>query len=253
MAKPGGPESFYTEDLLVLFQRAMGKPASLDTKRMQCYCLCSNESILSSPRKKNAEGGNIMMMTLPLRSDRTALIDHTIALWIKTKTETSESSRTRESYERAIAAFRDMALTAGIDLDGFPSKDPVQHRTGDEMEHALAALGLIAQAWASSAHKEKQLQEGISANTYNNRLTIISSFYTFGKERRLLRMDNPIEQIERRKIQDYISARPLFNDQIAAALEKINKQTLAGKRDYALLLLLLGTGRRASEVRTLVW
>jgi hypothetical protein len=33
-------------------------------------------------------------------------------------------------------------------------------------------------------------------------------------------MDNPIEQIERRKMQDYISARPLFKEQIAAALAK---------------------------------
>lgn len=194
-------------------------------------------------------------MTLePLqRSDRTALIEHTIALWIKTKAETSDSSRTRESYERAILAFRGVALTAGIDLDGFPPGCPVQQRTGEDMEHALAALGLLAQAWASSAQREKQLQQGISATTYNNRLTIISSFYRFAKDRRLLRMDNPIEQIERRKIQDYVSARPLFRDQIAAALAKIDKKTLAGLRDYALILLLLGTGRRGSEVRFLKW
>ncbi|MEO7020567.1 MAG: site-specific integrase [Ktedonobacteraceae bacterium] len=194
-----------------------------------------------------------MTMVLLLRSDRTALIDHTIALWIKTKAELSNSLRTRESYEHAITTFRSMALAAGIDLDGFPPTDPIRHRTFDEMEHALAALGLMAQVWASSAHKEKQRQEGVSANTYNNRLSVISSFYTFGKERRLLRMDNPIEHIERRKVQDYISARPLFKDQIAAALAKIDKQTVAGKRDHALLLLLLGTGRRASEVRILTW
>jgi integrase/recombinase XerD len=66
-------------------------------------------------------------------------------------------------------------------------------------------------------------------------------------------MDNPIEQIERRKVQDNVSAHPLFKDQIVTALAKIDKQTLAGKRDYALLLLLLGTGRRASEVRVLTW
>lgn len=118
-----------------------------------------------------------MAMTLLLRDDQTALIDHTIALWITTKTETSESSRTRESYERAITSFRAMALGAGIDLDGFSPADLGQERTIDEMDHALAALGLIAQVWASSASKEKQRQEGISANTYNNRLAALSSFY----------------------------------------------------------------------------
>src|SRR5260370_26865959 len=126
--------------------------------------------ILSLPYKRTQEGEKSMTMALLLRNDRTALIDHTIALWIKTKAESSESSRTRESYERAITAFRGIALAAGIDLDGFPSTDPVQQRTLDETEHALAALGLLAQAWASSASKEKQRQESISANTYNNRL-----------------------------------------------------------------------------------
>jgi site-specific recombinase XerD len=141
----------------------------------------------------------------------------------------------------------------GIDLDGFAPTISLQHITFDEKEHALAALGLLAQAWASSAHKEKQLQQGIRATTYNTRLTILSSFYRFAKERRLLRMENPIEQIERRKVQDYVSARPLFKDQIAAALAKIGKKTVAGIRDHALILLLLGTGRRGSEVRLLKW
>jgi integrase/recombinase XerD len=185
------------------------------------------------------------------RSDRTTLIEHTIALWITTKTDTSESERTRDSYERAIQGFRAMALLAGLDLDGFPPTDPVQTHSFEETEHALAALGLIAQAWASSATKEKQLQEGISAHTYNNRLAAISSFYRFAKERRLFHLDNPLEQIERRKVQDYISARPLFNEQIANAFAKIDRETLPGKRDYALLLLLLATGRRAKEVRQL--
>jgi integrase len=194
-----------------------------------------------------------MTVALLIRDDRTALIEHTIDLWLQTKAAASKSTRTKEAYEQAITSFRSMTLTAGIDLDGYPPAIPLQHITFDEMEHALAALGLLAQAWASSAQKEKQLQQGISASTYNNRLTFISSFYRFAKDRRLLRVDNPIEQIERRKIQDYVSARPLFKDQIATALAKIDRQTLAGTRDYALILLLLGTGRRGSEVRLLKW
>jgi integrase len=194
-----------------------------------------------------------MTETLFLRGERTRLIEHTIDLWIKTKTETSGSTRTKETYEQAIVAFRRMTLAAGIDLDGFPPTALIQSPTFEDIEHALAALGLIAQAWASSAQKEKQRQQGVSAATYNNRLTIISSFYRFAKERRLLRMENPIEQIERRKIQDYVSARPLFKEQIATALAAIERTTLAGMRDYALILLLLGTGRRGSEVRQLKW
>ncbi len=190
---------------------------------------------------------------LILHEDRTELITHTIQLWITTKTGLSESSRTKEMYEHFIMAFRSMTLSAGIDLDGFPPTISIQNVTIDDREHALATLGLLAQAWASSAQRDKQVQQGVSAATYNNRLTTISSFYTFARERRLLRMENPIEQIERRKIQDYVSARPFFKDQIASALAKIERQTVAGARDYALILLLLGTGRRGSEVRQLTW
>ena len=81
---------------------------------------------------------------------------NTIALWIRTKAEASESERTREHYEQAITAFRAMALTAGIDLDGFAANEPARSRTTEETEQALAALGLIAQAWASSTSRQKQ-------------------------------------------------------------------------------------------------
>jgi site-specific recombinase XerD len=194
-----------------------------------------------------------MTEALILCEDRTELIHNTIQLWIKTKTQSSENRRTKEAYEQAITSFRVMTFAAGIDLGGFPPTMSLQHITVDEREHALAALGLLAQTWASSAHKERQLQQGIRATTYNNRLTILSSFYRFARERRLLRMENPIEQIERRKVQDYGSARPLFKDQIAAALAKIDRKTVAGIRDHALILLLLATGRRGSEVRLFKW
>src|SRR5450631_3837131 len=180
-----------------------------------------------------------MTEALILREDRTELIHNTIQLWIKTKTEASESMRTKEAYEQAITSFRMMTFAAGIDLDGFAPTISLQHITFDEKEHALATLGLLAQAWASCAHKEKQLQQGIRATTYNNRLTILSSFYRFARERR--------------KVHDYVSARPLFKDQITAALAKIDRKTVAGIRDHALILLLLATGRRGSEVRLLKW
>src|SRR6266571_3316823 len=95
---------------------------------------------------------------LLVRGDRAELITHTIQLWIKTKAETSKSIRTKEAYEQAITTFRGMTLSAGIDLDGFPPSLSLEHLTFDEREHALAALGLIAQAWACSAQKEKQVQ-----------------------------------------------------------------------------------------------
>lgn len=222
-------------------------------KRDDLPCLLERSERKAEKTVEKSRGKQNIMLTQIERNDRTMLIEHTITLWITTKTDASESERTRESYERAIRGFRAMALSAGMDLDGLPPGEPQHPRMFEETEHVLAALGLIAQAWASSASKEKQRREGISATTYNNRLGTISSFYRFAKERRLFHLENPLEQIERRKVQDYISAHPLFNEQIADAFAKIDQQTLPGKRDYALLLLLLATGRRASEVRQLQW
>src|SRR5438045_683897 len=64
-------------------------------------------------------------------------------------------------------------------------------------------------------------------------------------------MENPIELVDRRKTQEYASARPLSKEAITNALGRMDQSTLAGKRDYALLLLFLSTGRRASEVLAL--
>ncbi len=48
-------------------------------------------------------------------------------------------------------------------------------------------------------------------------------------------------------------ARALDEDVVAEALLSIDQAELAGKRDYALLTVLLQTGRRAQEVATLTW
>ncbi len=48
------------------------------------------------------------------------------------------------------------------------------------------------------------------------------------------------------------AALPLDRETVAAALKKIDRSTLLGKRDYALLSLLFSTGRRVSEMQALV-
>ena len=99
------------------------------------------------------------MTEVLLRDNRTEFITHTFQLWIKTKTDASESIRTKEAYEQAITSFRNMTLAAGIDLDGFPPALSIQHMTFDEMEHALAALGLIAQAWPLQLKRKCNVSE----------------------------------------------------------------------------------------------
>ncbi len=71
------------------------------------------------------------------------------------------------------------------------------------------------------------------------------------RKRRLLLIDNPIDLLERREVQEYADAQPLSRERVKQVVDAIDRSVLAGKRDYALLLLFLSTGRRASEVLSL--
>ena len=62
---------------------------------------------------------------------------------------------------------------------------------------------------------------------------------------------NPIEDVERRKVQAYADAAPLDCEERQEQLQQIDTETKQGKRDYALLAVGLMTGRRASEIASL--
>ncbi|HYU75377.1 MAG TPA: site-specific integrase [Ktedonobacteraceae bacterium] len=57
--------------------------------------------------------------------------------------------------------------------------------------------------------------------------------------------------VEKRKVSHPHAARPLDKEMVERALASIDRSTLLGKRDYAMLSLLLNTGRRVSEVKNL--
>jgi integrase/recombinase XerC len=80
----------------------------------------------------------------------------------------------------------------------------------------------------------------------------VSSFYSFARKRQLLHVENPTEMIERRKVQAYAGAQPLSKTHVAARLQTIDRSSLDGKRDYALLVVALATARRLSEVGSLL-
>ncbi len=177
---------------------------------------------------------------------REARINATIHLWLKSEMERSQSIRTHDIYLHHITYFRARLQSAGYDLDGLPlSHDP----TEEDKEQALTLLSLAADGWASSSVRKAV----ISAATYNQRLSILSSFYTFVRKRRLLLMDNPIDILERREVQEYASAQPLSRERVEGVLRMIDRTVWAGRRDYALLLVFFSTGRRASEVLSLQW
>ena len=163
-------------------------------------------------------------------------IDLAIAGWLDAH---SRSKKTQQAYKDTIEHFRRALRWIGADLDS-----------------DVRTLAMIAQRFAGYSARKEQA----SKSTHNLRLAIISSFYEYALARYLLApMDdaghivNPIKIVSREKIEPYQGIHWLEPEEAQAALNKIDRSTLLGKRDYALLVVLLNTGRRLKEVASLQW
>lgn len=107
------------------------------------------------------------------------------------------------------------------------------------------AVALAAQAFAGTRSP--------APSTFNQRLAVLSSFYTFAKKRGLLGGENPIDLVERRPVQGYASAEALRACDVKSRLAAIERATLEGQRDYAILAVALAIGRRVAELAALRW
>lgn len=163
-----------------------------------------------------------------------ASIELAIAAWLHAKRQRSNSERTARAYADTLASFRAVLRSGGLDLDS-----------------DRRAVGLAAQAWASAPRENG---EPVASSTINQRLAILSSFYAFAIRRELLAIDgNPIDRLERAKVQDYAGARSLDTGDVAEQLAAIDRRDTEGKRDYSLLCVALETGRRRAELAALRW
>lgn len=154
-----------------------------------------------------------------------------IAAWLDAKGKRSGSARTAESYQRYLLDFRAVLRIAALDLDS-----------------DARAVSLVAQAWAGAS---KRPDANVSANTFNTRLAVLGSFYVYIIRQGLLALTDPIARIERRSSHAYRSAASLGADEVKLRLKAIDRKTVAGKRDYALLAIALSTGHRVQELAAL--
>jgi len=161
-------------------------------------------------------------------------LDVLILGWLDAKFRRSKSTRTQDAYREMLREFREWLKEVHLDLDSQGKED-------------LANIALMAQAYAG---KSKRAGKEVSSSTYNLRLSVISSFYEHAIKQCFLEV-NPIKRVSRAKVQEYAKARALDNEDVDKALKAIDRSSVQGKRDYALLTLLLQTGRRLSEVVSL--
>src|SRR5262245_36224876 len=158
-------------------------------------------------------------------------LDGCVAAWLKNKSERTGSTKTKRAYGDTINGFRAMLQAAQpVPLD----LDSTDYR----------ALRIAAEIYASG--------NGVSPATFNQRLAILSSFYTYAIKQEVVDK-NPIKLIDRRPVQEKDAALPMSDTEIAQALAAIDRRALEGLRDYALLSLAVTTGRRARELASLVW
>jgi site-specific recombinase XerC len=152
-------------------------------------------------------------------------IDEQVSLWLQ-----SLGGRTKATYKSNIAKFREILRNHALDLD-----------SGDE--NVIASL---CEKWASQGIEQQEM----SSSTYNLRCSIVSSFYMFARKQQWTKA-NPIKPVERRKEERPNAAQPLDLETVNNKLRLINRSTLLGKRDFALLCTLFITGRTVSEVADL--
>ncbi len=172
-------------------------------------------------------------------SDRGASIEAIIGAWLHSKKEgKSNSLKTEKAYKETVKAFRDMLLADNHDL--------IWH--GDDFVPTIADY---AQIFASLRSEKSRRKGSVGRATINHRLAVLSSFYAFAIKRGHIKPGNPIDMLDRPKVQAYAQAQAIEQEEVEARLKEIDPETIQGARDLAMLSVLLSTGRRVSEVATL--
>jgi site-specific recombinase XerD len=162
-----------------------------------------------------------------------APVDVLIYGWLDAKFHRSGSEKTRQAYKDTLSQFRAVLQHQGLDLD-------------HQEDESLVQIALIAQAFCSFSARGKQVKPA----TINQRTAILSSFYAYAIKQSVLTI-NPLDRVERSRVQAYAAVSALQPEQTTTALAHIDRSSDRGKRDYALLAILLSTGRRLSEVADL--
>ncbi len=174
---------------------------------------------------------SITLQNNALEALNLSALDLAIAAWLDAKSKRSGSNKTATAYRDTMTDFRAALRNTGLDLDADPR-----------------AVALTAQAWAGSS---KVAGREVTAGTFNQRLAILSSFYSHARRQGLIDSENSIARIDRRSSQAYQSATALDVGDVGKRLKAIDRTTLEGKRDYALLSVALMTGRRVMELANL--
>jgi len=170
-----------------------------------------------------------------------------IQAWLASKFRLSGSHKTQENYERTLRHFQALLATTGRSLG--PVANAKEH-TPEALRQSVSELALAAQGFAGMSTTPGRI---VASTTYNQRLAVPSSFYTFATKRNLILAENPISKVDQARVQAYQYSEAMDPEEVCARMRAIDRSTRQGARDWCILAILLQTGRRLSEVADLRW
>jgi integrase/recombinase XerD len=177
----------------------------------------------------------------------TAYIDAAIAAWLIAKGGISGSKDTPTNYKRSITDFRAWLIDRDqeLDLELWASRD-------DKVAWRRANAQFLSEVETFAAFLKRK--EGRACpGTRAAKISAIRSFYEFAIDRGFFGdYPNPAAKAQLPNVEGN-KIRPLDPGIIRDGMGGIDRTTLAGLRDYAVLCVFLETGRRRAEVASLRW
>ena len=141
------------------------------------------------------------------------------------------SLNTRHAYGKDLKDFFQTVASSS------PTPEVVGHFLALERFEAVA---LVLQ------YKRQMINRGLKEATVNRRLSAIKSLVSYA--RKLGKCNYTLEDVKGEKVQKYRDTTGIGRDVIRLVLAVPNRETLKGKRDYALLRLLWDNALRRGEV-----
>lgn len=154
--------------------------------------------------------------------------------WLSEKSGLSQSKKTEDAYAKTFHGFMMHLASKGHRLDaptGVIRADAQEYCIMSKRDDAQGSMAIVAAA------------------TFNQRRSILSSFYAYAVVSEVL-PSNPILGIKPRAGTKH-AAHSLRPEQVKAFMDRIDRATPDGLRDYALLSIAFTTGHRASELASL--
>ncbi len=163
-------------------------------------------------------------------------LERCILEWIDAKASLSESKKTEDLYRDYLEEFRELLKLQGLDLDSPAS--------------IIAPLARRWCNWSKRINEATGKRHEVTPNTYNQRRSVLKSFYDFALLHEVLDT-NPMLRIERRKGRKTRQARSVASAKVREGLASIDRSTPEGRRDYTMIVLALASSRRVEEIASL--